>query len=197
MVWVRRRLGHGQLAASGLGFFHQGQKPLWQRQVAGKQMLGVYLSVWVHRRLLPAVLTLKPLWRRQVAGKQMVGVYLSVWVHRRLLPAVRGVQVTAVGTGVLGYLGNKGSPPARTPQRSTLYVQHRSPLLGVGLVLAVGVPRQVLAGAGGCSCRCSGRCLVAISSGIQELMARCPPLQVLWRRGCACTTPACAWWPRT
>ncbi|KAK9840841.1 hypothetical protein WJX81_008338 [Elliptochloris bilobata] len=49
----------------------------------------------------------------QVAGKQMVGVYLSVWVHRRLLPAVRGVQVTAVGTGVLGYMGNKGAVAAR------------------------------------------------------------------------------------
>lgn len=47
----------------------------------------------------------------QVAGKQMVGVYLSVWVRRRLLPAVRGVQVTAVGTGVLGYMGNKGAHP--------------------------------------------------------------------------------------
>jgi hypothetical protein len=49
----------------------------------------------------------------QVAGKQMVGVYLSVWARRRLLPAVRGVQVAAVGTGVLGYMGNKGARAAR------------------------------------------------------------------------------------
>ena len=63
-----------------------------------------------------------PWWLRQVAGKQMVGVYLSVWVRRRLLPAVRGVQVTAVGTGVLGYLGNKGAPPARTTQSLALQV---------------------------------------------------------------------------
>ena len=55
----------------------------------------------------------------------MVGVYLSLWVRRRLLPAVRGVQVTAVGTGVLGYLGNKGAPPARTPQRFTLHLYHK------------------------------------------------------------------------
>ncbi len=46
--------------------------------------------------------------RAQVAAKQMVGVYLSVWVRAALLPAVRGVQVTSVGTGIMGYLGNKG-----------------------------------------------------------------------------------------
>ena len=44
----------------------------------------------------------------QVAAKQMVGVYLSVWVRKSLVSAVRGVQVTSVGTGVMGYLGNKG-----------------------------------------------------------------------------------------
>ena len=44
----------------------------------------------------------------QVAAKQMVGVYLSIWVRQGLLPHVHGTQVTSVGTGVLGYLGNKG-----------------------------------------------------------------------------------------
>ena len=38
----------------------------------------------------------------------MVGVYLSIWVRQGLLPHVHGTQVTSVGTGVLGYLGNKG-----------------------------------------------------------------------------------------
>lgn len=38
----------------------------------------------------------------------MVGVYLSVWVKRGLLPHIRGVQATTVGTGIMGYLGNKG-----------------------------------------------------------------------------------------
>ena len=38
----------------------------------------------------------------------MVGVYLSVWVRRGILQHVRGVQVTYVGTGMMGYLGNKG-----------------------------------------------------------------------------------------
>lgn len=44
----------------------------------------------------------------QVAARQMVGVYLSLWVRRGILPHVRGVQVMSVGTGMLGYLGNKG-----------------------------------------------------------------------------------------
>ena len=46
----------------------------------------------------------------QVAAKQMVGVYLSVWVRAGLLPHIRGVQATSVGTGIMGYLGNKGIP---------------------------------------------------------------------------------------
>ena len=41
----------------------------------------------------------------------MVGVYLSVWVRRGILQHVRGVQVTYVGTGMMGYLGNKGQSP--------------------------------------------------------------------------------------
>ena len=38
----------------------------------------------------------------------MVGVYVSLWVRRALLKHIRGVQVTSIGTGVMGYLGNKG-----------------------------------------------------------------------------------------
>jgi len=45
----------------------------------------------------------------QVAAKQMVGLYLSIWVTKSLLLHIRGVQVASVGTGVLGYLGNKGN----------------------------------------------------------------------------------------
>ncbi|DBA87288.1 hypothetical protein WJX77_005794 [Trebouxia sp. C0004] len=49
----------------------------------------------------------------QVAAKQMVGMYLSLWVRRGVVPHVRGVQVTSVGTGMMGYLGNKGAVAAR------------------------------------------------------------------------------------
>ncbi len=53
----------------------------------------------------------------QVAAKQMVGVYLSVWVRAGLLPHIRGVQATSVGTGVMGYLGNKGAARIETHTR--------------------------------------------------------------------------------
>ena len=43
----------------------------------------------------------------------MVGIYLSVWVRRGMLPHVRGVQVMSLGTGLLGYLGNKGGATLR------------------------------------------------------------------------------------
>ena len=46
----------------------------------------------------------------------MVGIYLSVWVRRGLLPHVRGVQVMSLGTGLLGYLGNKGGAAVRLAQ---------------------------------------------------------------------------------
>ena len=39
----------------------------------------------------------------------MVGLYLSVWVRSEMLPHVRGVQTSSVGTGVMGYFGNKGA----------------------------------------------------------------------------------------
>ena len=50
----------------------------------------------------------------------MVGVYLTVWVREPTLEHVRGVQVTSVGTGVMGMLGNKGEalfapPPPPSP----------------------------------------------------------------------------------
>ena len=44
----------------------------------------------------------------QVAAKQMVGIYLTVWVRRPLLQHIRGLQVACIGTGIMGYLGNKG-----------------------------------------------------------------------------------------
>lgn len=43
----------------------------------------------------------------------MVGIYLSVWVRRSLLLHIRGVQVTCIGTGGFGYLGNKGTAQKR------------------------------------------------------------------------------------
>ncbi|XP_031123416.1 type I inositol polyphosphate 5-phosphatase 4-like [Ipomoea triloba] len=44
-----------------------------------------------------------------VASKQMVGIFLSIWIKADLRDNVRNLKVSCVGTGLMGYLGNKGS----------------------------------------------------------------------------------------
>ncbi|KAJ1261266.1 hypothetical protein BS78_09G015700 [Paspalum vaginatum] len=46
---------------------------------------------------------------RLAASKQMVGVLLCVWVRADAARCVAGVAASRVGTGVLGYMGNKGA----------------------------------------------------------------------------------------
>ncbi|XP_075510158.1 type I inositol polyphosphate 5-phosphatase 8-like isoform X1 [Primulina tabacum] len=43
------------------------------------------------------------------AGRQMVGIYLSVWVREDMYRHISCLNVSCVGTGILGRLGNKGS----------------------------------------------------------------------------------------
>ncbi|KAH6807314.1 DNAse I-like superfamily protein [Perilla frutescens var. frutescens] len=43
------------------------------------------------------------------ASKQMVGLFLCVWVREDLNPHITSLKVSCVGTGIMGYLGNKGS----------------------------------------------------------------------------------------
>ncbi|KAL8152648.1 hypothetical protein V2J09_010408 [Rumex salicifolius] len=46
---------------------------------------------------------------RLAASKQMVGIFLCVWVRADLYTHVSNLRVSCVGTGIMGYLGNKGS----------------------------------------------------------------------------------------
>lgn len=48
-----------------------------------------------------------------LASQQLVGVLLLVFVRRDLLPAVSNVRAAALGTGALGFLGNKGAAAVR------------------------------------------------------------------------------------
>lgn len=50
----------------------------------------------------------RPMYVR-IVSKQMVGIYVSVWVRRRLRRHINNLQVSAVGIGLMGYMGNKGS----------------------------------------------------------------------------------------
>nr|XP_009761244.1 PREDICTED: type I inositol 1,4,5-trisphosphate 5-phosphatase 2-like isoform X2 [Nicotiana sylvestris]XP_016443078.1 PREDICTED: type I inositol polyphosphate 5-phosphatase 2-like isoform X2 [Nicotiana tabacum] len=45
----------------------------------------------------------------RIVSKQMVGIYVSVWVRRRLRRHINNLQVSSVGVGLMGYMGNKGS----------------------------------------------------------------------------------------
>ncbi|KAK6140321.1 hypothetical protein DH2020_025958 [Rehmannia glutinosa] len=41
------------------------------------------------------------------ASKQMVGIFLCVWVREDLYQHISSLKVSCVGTGIMGYLGNK------------------------------------------------------------------------------------------
>lgn len=48
-----------------------------------------------------------------VAEQQLIGLYLMVYVSPFLAPQVSSVSTTSVGTGLMGYMGNKGAVTAR------------------------------------------------------------------------------------
>ncbi|KAM0832242.1 hypothetical protein ACQ4PT_065024 [Festuca glaucescens] len=50
---------------------------------------------------------------RCIRSKQMVGIFASVWVRSNLRPYIRHLNVSCVGSGIMGYLGNKGSVSVR------------------------------------------------------------------------------------
>nr|XP_017238974.1 PREDICTED: type IV inositol polyphosphate 5-phosphatase 3-like isoform X2 [Daucus carota subsp. sativus] len=59
---------------------------------------------------------LEPLvnWKRRshyvrIVSKQMVGVFITIWVRRSLRRHIQNVNVSTVGVGAMGYMGNKGS----------------------------------------------------------------------------------------
>ncbi|KAK4364543.1 hypothetical protein RND71_015901 [Anisodus tanguticus] len=58
--------------------------------------------------LLDDAVKSRPMYVR-IVSKQMVGIYVSVWVRRRLRRHINNLQVSAVGIGLMGYMGNKGS----------------------------------------------------------------------------------------
>ncbi|KAG8049676.1 hypothetical protein GUJ93_ZPchr0009g961 [Zizania palustris] len=50
---------------------------------------------------------------RCIMSKQMVGIFTSVWVRTNLRPYIHHLNVSCVGSGIMGYLGNKGSVSIR------------------------------------------------------------------------------------
>lgn len=54
-----------------------------------------------------------------VASKQMVGIFLMIWVQSKIKDDVKNMKVSCVGTGLMGYLGNKVNPQFWTHNRRT------------------------------------------------------------------------------
>lgn len=48
-----------------------------------------------------------------VAEQQLIGLLILVYASPTIAPEVRGVSTTSVGTGLMGYMGNKGAVTAR------------------------------------------------------------------------------------
>ncbi|OAY29356.1 type IV inositol polyphosphate 5-phosphatase 9 isoform X2 [Manihot esculenta] len=56
-----------------------------------------------------------------IISKQMVGILISVWVRSDLRPYVRHPNVSCVGCGIMGCLGNKGSVSVRFQLHETSF----------------------------------------------------------------------------
>ncbi|KAJ1289567.1 hypothetical protein BS78_02G174800 [Paspalum vaginatum] len=50
---------------------------------------------------------------RCIRSKQMVGIFTSVWVRSNLGPFIHHLDVSCIGSGIMGCLGNKGSVSIR------------------------------------------------------------------------------------
>ncbi|KAL3361886.1 hypothetical protein AABB24_014644 [Solanum stoloniferum] len=71
-------------------------------------MFDEFPEVKEENSLLDHTVKSRPMYVR-IVSKQMVGIYVSVWVRRRLRRHINNLQVSAVGIGLMGYMGNKGS----------------------------------------------------------------------------------------
>ncbi|CAI9787087.1 unnamed protein product [Fraxinus pennsylvanica] len=45
----------------------------------------------------------------KIVSKQMVGIFLTIWVRRSMRRHIQNLNVSSVGVGAMGYIGNKGS----------------------------------------------------------------------------------------
>ncbi|XP_022850244.1 type IV inositol polyphosphate 5-phosphatase 3-like isoform X1 [Olea europaea var. sylvestris] len=45
----------------------------------------------------------------KIVSKQMVGIFLTIWVRRSMRRHIKNLNVSSVGVGAMGYIGNKGS----------------------------------------------------------------------------------------
>ncbi|KAL7154571.1 hypothetical protein ABFS83_03G010300 [Erythranthe nasuta] len=57
----------------------------------------------------------------RIVSKQMVGIFITIWVRRSLRRHIQNLNVSTVGVGVMGYIGNKGSISVSMSIHQTLF----------------------------------------------------------------------------
>ncbi|PIN02839.1 Inositol polyphosphate 5-phosphatase [Handroanthus impetiginosus] len=57
----------------------------------------------------------------RIVSKQMVGVFITIWVRRSLRRHIQNLNVSTVGVGVMGYIGNKGAISVSMSIHQTLF----------------------------------------------------------------------------
>ncbi|CAH9101609.1 unnamed protein product [Cuscuta europaea] len=57
----------------------------------------------------------------RIVSKQLVGIFLTIWVHRSLRKHIQNLNVSTVGVGAMGYIGNKGSISVSMSLYQTLF----------------------------------------------------------------------------
>ncbi|KAI3459967.1 hypothetical protein Pfo_016630 [Paulownia fortunei] len=57
----------------------------------------------------------------RIVSKQMVGIFITIWVRRSLRRHIQNLNVSTVGVGVMGFIGNKGSISVSMTVHQTLF----------------------------------------------------------------------------
>ncbi|PVI07678.1 DNase I-like protein [Periconia macrospinosa] len=77
------------------------------------EALRPYTDPAVANRWKSAVGAAMPAGYRLVAEQQLIGLLLLIYVSPAVHPQIKAVSTTSVGTGLMGYMGNKGAVTAR------------------------------------------------------------------------------------
>ncbi|KAL8926100.1 MAG: hypothetical protein Q9172_001928 [Xanthocarpia lactea] len=77
------------------------------------EALKPYNDPWPSRRWKRAVEDALPEGYIKVAEQQLIGLFLLIYAAPRVAPTISSVSTASIGTGLMGYLGNKGAVVAR------------------------------------------------------------------------------------
>ncbi|KAL8893314.1 MAG: hypothetical protein Q9192_005390 [Flavoplaca navasiana] len=99
------------------------------------EALKPYNDPWPGRRWKQAVEDALPEGYVKVAEQQLIGLFLLIYAAPRIAPTISSVSTTSTGTGLMGYLGNKGAVVAR------LVLGETTRLVFINCHLAAGVEK--------------------------------------------------------